>query len=280
MKISLAGTSHKNSLGCCPMNKYHPILILIATVFILHFFGPKSYARNNTAAPVIKCRLLNQFPHDNSAFTQGFFYHNGYLYESTGKRGRSSLRKVETESGIVRTMIKNDKNIFSEGICYWNNKIFQLTWRSGKCYVYDAASLARKAFFKYKGQGWGLTTDGQFIFQSNGSSMITLRDPYDFARIKKLRVIDGITNIHRLNELEYINGLIFSNIWKKDRIAAITPHNGKVKFWLDISSLRPLAGKKAEAANGIAWDAAHKRLFVTGKFWNKVFEIELPTLEN
>ncbi len=262
------------------MTKYHPILILFTTIFILHFFGVKSYARKKTGTPVIACKLLNQFPHDDSAFTQGFFYHNGYLYESTGRHGRSSLRKVEPESSIVRTVVKNDKKIFSEGICYWNKKIYQLTWRSGKCFIYDSASLARKGFFKYKGQGWGLTTDGLFIYQSNGSSVITFRDPYDFARIKRLRVTDGLANIHRLNELEYINGLIFSNIWKKDRIAAIDPKNGKVKFWLDISSLRPLAGDKAEAANGIAWDAAGKRLFVTGKFWNKVFEIELPTLEN
>ncbi|ACS78865.1 glutaminyl-peptide cyclotransferase [Maridesulfovibrio salexigens] len=262
------------------MNKHRPILILITAIFILHFFGLKSYARERTGAPVIECKLLNQFPHDDTAFTQGLLYHDGYLYESTGKRGRSSLRKVELESGIVRIMIKNDKEVFSEGICFWNNIIYQLTWHSGKCFIYDAASLAPKGFFKYKGQGWGLTTDGQFLYQSDGSSVITFRDPYDFARIKRQRITDGIANIHRLNELEYINGLIFSNIWKQDRIAAIDPKQGKVKFWLDISSLRPLAGKNAEAANGIAWDTAGKRLFVTGKFWNKVFEIELPALEN
>ena len=262
------------------MKAYRLILLILTVTFILHFFGLKSYAREQIVAPVIPCRLINHFPHDDQAFTQGFLYHKGFLYESTGKKGRSSLRKVELESGIVRTLIKNDKDIFSEGICYRNNEIYQLTWRSGKCYVYDAASLARKRIFKYKGQGWGLTTDGDFIYQSNGSSMLTLRDPYDFARIKRLRVTDGVANIHRLNELEYINGLIFSNIWKEDRIAAIDPRSGKVKFWLDISSLRLLAGDKAEAANGIAWDGAGKRLFVTGKFWNKVFEIELPTLEN
>ncbi|NDV25337.1 glutaminyl-peptide cyclotransferase [Desulfovibrio sp. JC010] len=262
------------------MKVHRLILFFLTVIFILHFFGQKSYARKKISAPIIQCRLLHQFPHDDLAFTQGFLYHKSYLYESTGKRGRSSLRKVELESGIVRTLIKNDEKIFSEGICYHNNEIYQLTWRSGKCYVYDAASLARKRIFQYKGQGWGLTTDGDFIYQSNGSSVITLRDPYDFARIKRLRVTDGVANIHSLNELEFINGLIFSNIWKKDRIAAIDPRNGKVKFWLDISSLRPLAGEKAEAANGIAWDAENKRLFVTGKFWNKVFEIELPTLEN
>ncbi|WP_419780786.1 glutaminyl-peptide cyclotransferase [Maridesulfovibrio sp.] len=261
--------------------KAHRIILLFFTVtFILHFFGLKSYALEKVSAPVFKCRILNQYPHDELAFTQGFLYHDGYLYESTGKLGRSSLRKVELESGIVRTLIKNGNKIFSEGICYLNKELYQLTWRSGKCYVYDAASLARKRIFKYKGQGWGLTTDGNFIFQSNGSSVLTLRDPYDFARIKKLQVTDGIANIYKLNELEYINGLIFSNVWKEDRIAAIDPLNGKVKFWLDISALRPLAGEKAEAANGIAWNAEEERLFVTGKFWNKVFEIELPTLEN
>ncbi len=262
------------------MKTHRLILFFICALFILHFFGLKSYARENGTAPTIKCKMINHFPHDDQAFTQGFIYHDGYLYESTGKRGRSSLRKVELENGKVRTLIKNDKNIFSEGICYRNNKIYQLTWRSGKCYIYDAASLARKRIFQYKGQGWGLTADDNFIYQSNGSSEITFRDPYDFARIKRLRVTDGLANIQRLNELELINGLIFSNIWKEDRIAAIDPQTGKVKFWLDISSLRPLAGKKAEAANGIAWDGAGKHFFVTGKFWNKVFEIELPKLEH
>ncbi|WP_321404978.1 glutaminyl-peptide cyclotransferase [Maridesulfovibrio sp.] len=260
------------------MKAYRSILILITAVFILHFSRLESYAREKQATPIIKARLINQYPHDEMAFTQGFLYHAGFLYESTGKHGRSSLRKVELENGIVRTLVKNEEKIFSEGICYLNNEIYQLTWRSGKCHVYDAASLARTRIFKYNGQGWGLTSDGNFIYQSNGSSVITFRDPYDFARIKRLRVTDGIANIHRLNELEYVNGLIFSNIWKKDRIAAINPKNGKVKFWIDISALRPLAGEKAEAANGIAWDAEKKRLFVTGKFWNKVFEIELPTL--
>ncbi|WP_320007564.1 glutaminyl-peptide cyclotransferase [Maridesulfovibrio sp.] len=256
------------------------ILYFITLIFILHFFGPKSYALETGGTPVFKCRIINQYPHDELAFTQGLLYHRGWLYESTGKLGRSSLRKVDLESGRVHTLVKNNIQIFSEGICCLKDEIYQLTWRSGKCYVYTAGSLARKRIFKYKGQGWGLTTDGNFIYQSNGSSILTLRDPYDFARIKELQVTDGVVSIHRLNELEYINGLIFSNIWKNDRIAAIDPHNGKVKFWLDISALRPLAGKKAEAANGIAWNADEKRLFVTGKFWNKVFEIELPTLAN
>ncbi len=262
------------------MVKQRSIYFFIAITLILHLFAAKSYARNSLTAPVIKCELLKHFPHDIKAFTQGFLYHNGYFYESTGKHGRSSLRKVEPETGLVRTDIKISSKLFGEGICYWKDKLYQLTWRSGKCYVYDARSLARKGVFKYKGQGWGLTTDGQFIYQSDGSSNITLRDPYDFARISKIQVVDGVTRIHRINELEYINGLIYCNIWQQDRIAVIDPASGNVRLWIDISSLRPLAGPEAEAANGIAWDQNRKRLFVTGKFWDKVFEIKLPASEH
>ncbi|CCO22396.1 glutaminyl-peptide cyclotransferase [Maridesulfovibrio hydrothermalis] len=261
------------------MQRYRPIYFFITITIILHLFAAKSYARVFLTAPIVKCEMLNHFPHDDRAFTQGFLYYEGMFYESTGKHGRSSIRKTELETGLLRNEVRLARKLFGEGICAWKDKIYQLTWQAGKCFVYDAGSLARREVFKYKGQGWGLTTDGQFIFQSNGSSILTLRDPYDFARIKKLQIMDGKTKVYKLNELEYINGLIYCNIWKEDRIAVIDPADAMVKQWIDISSLRPLAGDKAEAANGIAWDAGGKRLYVTGKFWNKIFEIKLPAIE-
>lgn len=261
------------------MLKHFSIHFFIAIILILQLFAVKSYAETATSAPVIMCELLNQFPHDQKAFTQGLLYRDGFFYESTGKHGRSSVRKIEAESGLVRTENKINRKLFGEGISFWKDTIYQLTWRAGKCFVYDAVSLARKGVFKYKGQGWGLTTDGQFLYQSNGSSLITLRDPYDFARISRLQVLDGGRKIYRINELEYINGLLYCNVWQEDRIAAIDTLSGKVQFWIDISSLRPLAGPEAEAANGIAWDNEKKRFFVTGKYWNKIFQIKLPAIE-
>ncbi|WP_027721264.1 glutaminyl-peptide cyclotransferase [Maridesulfovibrio zosterae] len=262
------------------MSKQYSIFFLIAITLILHLFIAKSYAGDSHIAPIVKCKILNHFPHDSKAFTQGLLFFNGMLYEGTGKRGHSAVRKVDPDSGQVRTEVKISNKLFGEGLCLWQNKIYQLTWQSGKCYVYDSKSLALKGVFKYKGQGWGLTTDGQFLYQSNGSSHITLRDPYDFARISRIQVMDGLNKIHRLNELEYIDGLLYCNIWREDRIAAVDVLTGKVQFWIDISNLRPLAGPEAEAANGIAFDPKNKRILVTGKFWNKVFEIKFPAVEH
>lgn len=259
------------------MKKKYPLYYLIIITFLLVFPGT-GYSQRETFAPVIACEEVDYFPHDMNAFTQGFLYHNGVFYESTGKHGRSSVRKIEMESGEILRESRIGQTLFGEGLCLWKNRLYQLTWRSGKCFVYDSRSLARKRLFKYKGQGWGLTTDGQFIFQSNGSSEIILRDPYDFKRISKVSVKDGPRKVHRINELEYINGLIYCNIWQEDLIAAVNPIDGMVKFWIDISSLRPEAGPEAEAANGIAWDRHGKRLFVTGKFWSKVFHIKLPDI--
>ncbi|MBI9110827.1 glutaminyl-peptide cyclotransferase [Maridesulfovibrio ferrireducens] len=258
------------------MHKYHIIIGLVALALILPIFAAKSHARNfRHKAPIINCKILNSFPHDESAYTQGFLYHDNFFYESTGKHGHSSIRKIEPESGKLCTEYKIDQNLFGEGLCLWNKKIFQLTWKSGKCFVYDSKSLACTGSFKYNGQGWGLTSDGQFLIQSNGSDSLTFRDPHDFKKINTLKITDGDTKIFRLNELEYADGVILCNVWYKDKIGAIDPVSGKIKFWLDISNLRPLAGKKAEVANGIAWDNKNKRLFVTGKFWNKIFEIKL-----
>ena len=260
------------------MLKKHSLYIFILVSIFLHTSSGDSRAQKHISAPVIQCSMLESYPHDINAFTQGFLYHNGFFYESTGKHGRSSVRKIKPETGEVLTASRLSRSLFGEGLCLWKDKLFQLTWRAGKCFVYDSRSLARKGLFKYKGQGWGLATDGQFLFQSDGSSVITLRDPYDFNTISKIYVKDGNEKVYRINELEYIDGLIYCNIWQEDLIAAVDTLSGKVQFWIDISSLRTLAGPEAEAANGIAWDRDRQRLFVTGKFWNKVFQIRLPDI--
>ena len=262
------------------MHKHKRIIYLAAFVLILPVFAAKGYAGNNQhKAQTIKCEIIKSLPHDDSAYTQGLLYHGNYFYESTGKHGHSSIRKIEPETGTVRTEYKIDNALFGEGICLWNNKIFQLTWKSGKCFVYDLHSITRLAIYKYKGQGWGLTYDGDFLIQSDGSECLTLRDPHDFKKISKICITDGNKKIYRLNELEYADGIILCNVWHKDIIGAINPANGKIMFWIDISNLRPLAGENAEVANGIAWDSKNKRLFVTGKFWSKIFEIKFPPIK-
>ncbi len=260
------------------MPNKNTLLFLLAASIIVHFTVVNCHAQIITCAPVVPCRMIRHFPHDINSFTQGLLYHAGSFYESTGKHGRSGVKIIDPESGEVRGEERLDKRFFGEGLCFWNDQLYQLTWREGKCFVYDSRSLARKGVFKYRGQGWGLTTDGKFLFQSNGSSLITLRDPYDFKRISKLQISDGGRKVYRINELEYISGIIYCNIWQEDLIAAVDSLSGSVLFWLDISDLRPLAGPEAEAANGIAWDSEGKRLFVTGKFWDKIFQIELPTI--
>lgn len=258
------------------MFKKNSVYFLTAAIFTVHLLAGQGLAGEADTAPVLKCELLKDFPHDIKAFTQGFLYHNGYFYESTGRHGQSAVRRVIPESGRVKNEIRLNSRLFGEGLCLWEDTFLQLTWKTGDCYIYDAESLARNGVFKYKGQGWGLTTDGQFLFHSNGSSVISIRDPHDFEKISELRVTDGGRKVYRINELEYVSGLILCNIWQKDLIAAVDSRNGKVRFWLDISALRPLAGTKAEAANGIAWDKKDKRLFITGKYWDKVFQIRLP----
>ncbi|WP_432735190.1 glutaminyl-peptide cyclotransferase [Maridesulfovibrio sp. FT414] len=260
------------------MLKNYSIYLLIIISLILHLSAEAGHAERRTFAPVVKCEPLRYFPHDLNAFTQGFLYHNGFFYESTGKHGRSAVRITDPDSGEILAESKLERSYFGEGLCLWKSRLYQLTWREGKCFVYDSRSLARKGVFKYKGQGWGLTTDGDFLYQSDGSSIITFRDPQDFQAISKLQVMDGPEKVYRLNEMEYIDGLLYCNIWQEDLIAVIDTQDGMVRFWIDISGLRPLAGPEAEAANGIAWDRKNERLFVTGKFWDKIFQIELPDI--
>ncbi|SPF33782.1 Glutaminyl-peptide cyclotransferase [Syntrophobacter sp. SbD1] len=228
-------------------------------------------------APLFKIRILKMYPHDPEAFTQGLVFANGFLYESTGLNGKSSLRKVELETGRVIKKYSLSPRYFAEGLTLWNGSAVQLTWKSGKGFVYNLESFAVEREFKYHGEGWGLTQDGKSLIMSNGTEELLFLDPVRLVPQRSLRVVDKGRPVLLLNELEYIKGEIFANIWQKDVIAIISPKTGEVTGWLDMSDLRKElpSGSNAEALNGIAYDADKGRIFVTGKLWPVLFEIEI-----
>jgi len=230
-----------------------------------------------TRAPIASVEVRNVYPHDPGAFTQGLFFYQGYLYESTGLNGKSLLSKKELRTGKALQELRIDQEYFGEGSVVLKNKIYQLTWRNETLLVYDASSLQLTRRMKYHGEGWGLSTDGKYLLMSNGSSIITVRKPDTFGVVREIHVHDGDTPVHGLNELEFIKGEIWANIFAEDVIVRISPQSGKVLGWIDLSAVRSHLSRdvQVDVINGIAYDAATDRIFVTGKYWPKVFEIQL-----
>jgi len=235
-------------------------------------FSPKPHL-----APLFKVRILKRYPHDPGAFTQGLIFANGFLYESTGLNGESSLRKVELETGRVLKKYDLPFQYFGEGLTLWKGSLIQLTWKSGKGFVYDLDSFAVKREFSYSGEGWGLASAGKSLVMSNGNAELIFLDPETLVRQRSLRVLDMGDPVPLLNELEFIKGEIFANVWQDDFVAKISPKTGNVTGWIDMSALRGELppGSQAEALNGIAFDAEKDRIFVTGKLWPLLFEIEV-----
>ena len=225
-------------------------------------------------APVEGYEVLASWPHDPQAFTQGLLYADGRLYESTGRYGESSLRLVEIESGRVLRRRDLPRRYFGEGIALLGGKIFLLTWRSNRGFVYARDTFARIGAFTYEGEGWGLTTDGRRLILSDGSHELRFLDPETFRVERRLPVQDGGRPVVHLNELEYVQGEIYANVWGNDAIARIDPATGDVRGWIDLSGLYAAAGAGA-VLNGIAYDAAGDRLFVTGKLWSRLFQIRV-----
>lgn len=222
-------------------------------------------------------QIVNVFPHDAAAYTQGLLFTEGVLLESTGREGQSSLRRVDLQTGKVLHQVNVPRPYFAEGLALLNGKLYQLTWQHGVGFIYDAATFNKRGEFKYSGEGWGLTTDGNSLILTDGSHRIRFFDPETFAIRKTVNVLDGGRVIDSLNELEFIKGEIFANIWHEERIARIDPNTGRVNGWIDLTGLREASGATDEEGvlNGIAYDAAGDRLFVTGKLWPKLFEIRL-----
>jgi glutamine cyclotransferase len=219
-------------------------------------------------------------PHDPTAYTQGLYWQDGYLYEGTGLEGHSSLRKVDPETGAVLRKIDLDPRYFGEGIALLDGKIYQLTWQHGLGFIYDAQTFRQLGDFRYTGEGWGLTTDGTYLYMSNGSERIEVIDPDGFRSVRTIEVCTDRTKVGSLNELEWIDGEIWANVYMTDQIVRIDPATGAVTGIVDLRGLLKTADKDihTDVLNGIAWDASARRLFVTGKNWKKLFEIQLSKL--
>jgi glutamine cyclotransferase len=230
-----------------------------------------------TKAPIASVDVKNDYPHDTGAFTQGLFFHQGYLYESTGLKGRSSLSRKDVKTGKSLQEVKISQEYFGEGIALLKKKIYQLTWQNETVLIYDARSFEEIGKLKYRGEGWGLTSDGKHLLMSNGSSSITFHDPDSFKVVREIHVHDGHTPVGSLNELEFIKGEIWANVFTEDMIVRISPKSGTVTGWINLSALRSHLPRNAQVdvLNGIAYDAKKDRIFVTGKLWPKVFEIQL-----
>jgi glutamine cyclotransferase len=221
--------------------------------------------------------VLARYPHDTGAYTQGLFFDDGFLIEGTGIRGRSSLRRVEIETGTVVEELALPAEYFGEGVASIGNRIFQLTWTSGLGFIYDKDTFRQVGQFRYPGEGWGLTTDGDSLILSDGTSSLRFLDPTSFVEQRRVEVRQGTRPVTQLNELEFINGEVYANIWFSNRIVRISPETGDVLGELDLTPLRGEVRLSSSEAvlNGIAYDAATNRVFVTGKLWPTLFVLRV-----
>ena len=232
--------------------------------------------QKKASTPVAGYRVVKIYPHDRMAFTQGLQYVDGVLYEGTGQNGQSGIRKVELETGKVLQHQPLDAKYFGEGITVWQNTIVQITWQSEIGFVYDKASFKQLKSFSYTGEGWGLTNDGTRLIMSDGSAYIRFLDPVTFKETGRVMVKDNGVAVSKLNELEFVKGEIVANVWMTKRLVRISPKTGEVLGWIDLSGLLdPKDAIGTDVLNGIAYDAKGDRLFVTGKWWPKLFEIKI-----
>lgn len=222
-------------------------------------------------------RIVHTYPHDPRAFSQGLLYSDGHLYESTGLEGRSSLRMVDLTTGRVLQSVHVPSQYFAEGLAAWGSTLIQLTWQSHVAFIYDRFSFRLLRTLPFEGEGWGLTQDGKHLILSDGSADLKFLDPDTLRVVRQVHVTDQGAPVTQLNELECVRGEIYANIWHSDRIARIAPQTGKVLGWIDLAGLLPANQRSDPEAvlNGIAYDAAHDRLFVTGKLWPQLFEIKI-----
>ncbi|HIH98346.1 MAG TPA: glutaminyl-peptide cyclotransferase [Thermoplasmata archaeon] len=234
-------------------------------------------SKTSDIIPVYTYKVVNTYPHDQKAYTQGLAFENGFLYEGTGIYGSSTLRKVDLETGRILQICKLPQKLFGEGVTIHKDKIIQLTWRSNVGFVHNKSSFELKRKFNYSTEGWGITSDGKHLILSDGTAVLHYLDPDTFEEVGKIKVQDNKRVVSKLNELEFVQGRIYANVWKSNWIAIIEPRTQKVVGWIDLEGLliRKELSNPAGVLNGIAYDAENDRLFVTGKMWPSLFEIEL-----
>lgn len=255
--------------------RWPTILCLCLTPLVLGAQGQGMEPRIPDRTDSLRYRVVRSYPHDRGAFTQGLVYDGGFFYEGTGLQGRSSLRKVDPASGRVLKEIALSPSYFGEGVTVFGDRIFQITWQSRVGFVYDKSSFGLLRKFSYAHEGWGITHDGKRLIMSDGTSVLHLLDPKNLHETGTLRVRDDRGPVEGLNELEYVRGAIYANVWPTDTIVVIDSRTGRVTARIDLKGLlanEDLPG--VDVLNGIAYDAAGDRLFVTGKFWPKLFEIK------
>ena len=261
------------------------IAVLSATLIIVISFAAYVALRNqlsndgqtNQIEPInYTYRIINTYPHDNTSFTEGLIYQDGFLYESTGLNGDSTLRKEELATGKTIQLYTLPSQYFGEGITTYGDKIVQLTWQSQIGFVYDKATFQMLDQFTYTTEGWGITNNSTNLIMSDGTATLSFLNPITYERTGQIQVHDGNASIPMLNELEYVNGDVYANIWHENRIAIINTQTGQVKGWIDLSGLyKGVIFDSEDVLNGIAYDSDGGRLFVTGKRWSQLFEIEL-----
>jgi glutaminyl-peptide cyclotransferase len=251
-------------------------IILLSTIGASIAFALSTRTATNKA-PRLGYQVVNAYPHDRKAFTEGLVYTDGVLYESVGLNGQSDLRKIDLKTGKVLQRSVVPPEYFAEGLTVVGNKLIQLTWQTKTGFVYHRDSFKLLHSFAYPTEGWGLTYDGKRLIMSDGSENLYFLDPVTQAVLGSVKVNDAGSPVRDINELEFVDGQIYANVWKTNRIARIDPNTGKVTAWIDLSGLLPQTDSTAgaEVLNGIAYDAKNKRLFVTGKWWPFLFEIKL-----
>lgn len=226
--------------------------------------------------PIYPYKVINTFPHDENAFTEGLVYEAGFLYESSGTINESNLRKIDLKTGEILKFIKLDENYFATGVTLYHNKIFQLTLKSNVGFVYDKDSFKLINKFYYNTEGWGITHNDEHLIMSDGTDKIYFLNPKNFKNVYSIKVHDEFKTVTKINELEFIQGEIYANIWKSNKIARISPHSGKITGWLELKGLlTPKEYKKAGMLNGIAYNKNNNHIFITGKMWPKIYEVKL-----
>lgn len=260
-----------------PCARVIPLARHSIAVLAIVALAPYSHLVSASTTPVYTYKVIHAYPHDPNAFTQGLIYLNGFLYESTGLYGRSSLRMVELTTGRVIRQDPVPTQYFAEGLTNWKSDLLQLTWKAGEAFAYDLFSFQREKDFRYTGEGWGLTQDGRELIMSDGSADLRMLDPNTFREMSRVGVTDAGAPVTELNELEWVRGEVYANIWQTDRIARISLRTGKVLSWIDCAGLLRESDRSGheDVLNGIAYDSEHDRLFVTGKLWPKLFEIKI-----